>query len=502
MHICSSLSSMTLGTMNHDTDKEELIQLEPLMHQVGGHSSMFVLDDVTVCKPLIGREYRFYRTLPVDMKRYTPEFRGTLQVMLQEEGEMLTLAALPNEQTTSLLSSQALKHGLRRVSSGSVDLESEGEEDDDDTSSAPSAPATPTSTSGPTQLTPISHPDTHSPWLLQSHQSRLHKLKQKSDSSNVLECIMLENLTFKYHHPCVLDLKMGTRQYGDDAPDSKRKSQTAKAAVTTTVTLGVRLAGMQVYNRAKKVYIRRNKYHGRQLSEEGFKQTIWQFLHNGKRLRLDIVEMITVRLEELRAIIAKLDSFRFFTSSLLILYDGYEPCSHKSHHRERDRERERGRDRERDRERERDRGRERESKSQEAHRHKNRGDSRSEESTKTRDRESWPPPPPPRDTHAHAHDSSGGQQQQSMEAKHLAYPCQAARDQHSKNDSDQPHPYKSKGRHKSRSYSKPRVDIRLIDFAHATHKGMGDSKVYSGADDGILLGLDSLIKIFCDIRDK
>lgn len=39
---------------------------------------------------------------------------------------------------------------------------------------------------------------------------------------------------------------MGTRQYGDDAPESKRKSQTAKAANTTTITLGVRLAGMQV----------------------------------------------------------------------------------------------------------------------------------------------------------------------------------------------------------------------------------------------------------------
>lgn len=57
---------------------------------------------------------------------------------------------------------------------------------------------------------------------------------------------MLENLTHKFRYPCVLDLKMGTRQYGDDAPESKRKSQTAKAANTTTITLGVRLAGMQV----------------------------------------------------------------------------------------------------------------------------------------------------------------------------------------------------------------------------------------------------------------
>ena len=87
------------------------LQLEPLVHQVSGHSSMFVLDEVTVCKPLIGREYRFYRTLPPEMKKYTPDFRGTLQVVLQEADNGLTLAALPNEQMNSIRTNQgALKH--------------------------------------------------------------------------------------------------------------------------------------------------------------------------------------------------------------------------------------------------------------------------------------------------------------------------------------------------------------------------------------------------------
>lgn len=88
------------------------MQLEPLVHQVGGHSSMFVLDDTTLCKPLIGREYRFYRTLPPEVKKYTPQFHGTLQVVLQEAGDGLSLAALPNEQMPSARSNQAaLKQG-------------------------------------------------------------------------------------------------------------------------------------------------------------------------------------------------------------------------------------------------------------------------------------------------------------------------------------------------------------------------------------------------------
>ncbi|XP_042215524.1 inositol hexakisphosphate kinase 3-like isoform X1 [Homarus americanus] len=472
---------MTLGTMNHDSDKDDLIQvrchLEPLVHQVSGHSSMFVLDDVTVCKPLIGREYRFYRTLPQEMKKYTPEFHGTLQVVLQEVGDGLSLAALPNEQMPSLKSNQrALKHGyLRRVSSSSVELESEGEEEEP--LSSPQSPSSPSSTANTTSarnesLSSLTHPETHNPWLQQCHQTTLHKLKQKSDPSNVVECIMLENLTFKFRYPCVLDLKMGTRQYGDDAPESKRKSQTAKAANTTTITLGVRLAGMQVYSKEKKRYHCKNKYYGQKLSEEGFKETLWQFLHNGHRLRLDIAELIISKLEELRAIISKLDSVRFFTSSLLIIYDGYDPYNVKLHQRERECERER------------------EGKDAESNRVKMWPESRADDGNSPRD--NWPPKEPCTP---------------SLGAKHPAYMREAPttgggkapREQISRNEGEPP--YKAKGRYRNRNY-KPPIDIRLIDFAHSTHKGMGDSKVYSGPDEGIMLGLDSLTKIFTDIRES
>lgn len=71
-------------------------------------------------------------------------------------------------------------------------------------------------------------------------------------------------------------------------------------------------------------YIYFSKYDGRALNAEGFKASLAQFLHNGQRLRSELIAPILLKLRELKKVVETLITFRFYSSSLLIMYDGID----------------------------------------------------------------------------------------------------------------------------------------------------------------------------------
>lgn len=80
----------------------------------------------------------------------------------------------------------------------------------------------------------------------------------------------------------------------------------------------------QVYQVHTGKYICQNKYHGRSLTLDGFKQTLYQFLHNGCELRTDVIDAIIHQLQKLSHVLSEQDTFRFYSSSLLLMYEGYQ----------------------------------------------------------------------------------------------------------------------------------------------------------------------------------
>ena len=61
-----------------------------------------------------------------------------------------------------------------------------------------------------------------------------------------LQSIVLENLSYPFSKPNILDVKLGTILYDDDASPEKRERMDKAAKATTSHETGVRLTGFQV----------------------------------------------------------------------------------------------------------------------------------------------------------------------------------------------------------------------------------------------------------------
>ncbi|CAG5135106.1 unnamed protein product [Candidula unifasciata] len=304
--------------------------LSPFGHQVAGQSSMLRYDKTTVCKPLIAREHFVYKSLPPDLAEFTPEYRGEIEVQLMEEDGYIQLYGLcvDNEahDDDGVWTCPAENHGhepasvkpkvatqdsvnrstVRLLRSGSYEVCASTNQVFYTADSKPDQP----------------HTQSLNPWSLKNHKRLLDKMRKSEHSHDKIRFILLKNVVADFRHPCILDLKIGSRLHGDNASSMKVASQSEKCRRTTSSTLGVRLCGMQVYQVDANAYHSVDKYHGRTLNELSFRRMLYNFLHNGTRFRSELIQPIVSRLSELITCLEGLHSFRFYASSLLIIYDG------------------------------------------------------------------------------------------------------------------------------------------------------------------------------------
>uniref|UniRef100_A0A8C3V410 Kinase n=1 Tax=Catharus ustulatus TaxID=91951 RepID=A0A8C3V410_CATUS len=300
------------------------VLLQPFVHQVGGHTSMLTYDEHTICKPLVSQELSFYESLPLAMRQFTPQYKGIVSVHLKKDSlGNLTLIASPSlGQPDSaggnilLWSSKTQCVPLCALSScpGKMLLRTDLQYHTDSLLEDANGKQ--------------AERKSYNPWGLHCHRQHLNRMSSKHNENKLHQFLLLENVVSKCSYPCILDLKMGTRQHGDDASEEKKARHIKKCEQSTSASLGVRICGMQVYQADTGHFLCRDKYFGRKLSPEGFRQTLRQFLCTGNQLRTELLEPIILRLKALLAVIRKQSSYRFYSSSLLIIYDGQE---HKTH---------------------------------------------------------------------------------------------------------------------------------------------------------------------------
>ncbi|KAL4646344.1 inositol hexakisphosphate kinase 1-like, partial [Arapaima gigas] len=327
------------------------VLLEPFVHQVGGHSSMMRYDDHTICKPLIAREQRFYESLPPEMKEFTPEYKGLVLVCFEGDRDgYINLVAYPyvDSEELSEWEQPKRKHSRRSLQRSSSEHKEEPDAVDRWCVCVCVRPSPCSLQALKSPCLELLHTDvpfqmvdgnsglgtekiSHNPWSLRCHKQQLSRMRAESKDRRLYKFLLLENVVHRFICPCILDLKMGTRQHGDDASEEKAARQMRKCEQSTSATLGVRVCGMQVYQVDTQHYLCRNKYYGRGLSVEGFRQALCQFVHNGVGLRRDLFEPVLDKLHRLKELLERQVSYRFYSSSLLIIYEGKEPHTGSKH---------------------------------------------------------------------------------------------------------------------------------------------------------------------------
>ncbi|KAG1692863.1 hypothetical protein DVH05_024152 [Phytophthora capsici] len=283
-------------------------------HQAGGHTAFLRSSRGSVCKPVVALELQFYEALAPQfpqLRPFVPQFLGKIKVELT--------ASTPNESPSSFTPSQspstssteqlATPKKFRRGSLGKKRRLGKY------SSSKTQAP--PTSGGG------------YSAKLWKQERAQKNKKKgdsvpslTRADSGSLKDYLVLGDLTRNFRRPCVLDIKMGTRQHGEDAPPAKVISHTAKCAATTSHALGLRLCGMQIYDEHEGTYTIWDKTWGRQLTPDDIEPALQTYLTSATTIRWKALEELQVKIRQLKSVMANTTGLRCWGSSLLLIYEG------------------------------------------------------------------------------------------------------------------------------------------------------------------------------------
>lgn len=149
--------------------------------------------------------------------------------------------------------------------------------------------------------------------------------ESKPGNASLLNYIVMEDITHGFRRPCVLDIKVGTRAYGDHADALKIQGQVNKVNATTSGSLGVRLMGVKVYQPNTRNYVQIDKYEGRRASKEQFVSHLETYFRSSTgALKTKVIAGFVERLQELLRAFTEEVVYRLYSTSLLFVYEGDE----------------------------------------------------------------------------------------------------------------------------------------------------------------------------------
>ncbi|XP_031570742.1 inositol hexakisphosphate kinase 1-like [Actinia tenebrosa] len=302
-----SLNGSYLSSNSTNSNDSTEIVLETFCHQVGGRSLILTYDRNTVCKPLIPQELRFYLDLPQSLRPFTPHYKGVIKVDVQVTDDEKIQLVTKTKQSSDAAD---VNHNLDEKDTDST--ADEDSEENDEVSNETKEKAE-NKAEGAVN-----------PWTFYCHGLHQQKLKENIKKRKPIDFILMEDVVSSFRFPCIMDLKMGDKMHKDYANLEKYNRQAAKWNASTSKSLGLRIAGIQAYDGKSNKYVYQDKYYGFQVTEESIKDEFIRFLHNGKHIRKKVIAAFINQLQQLYACIEEQKDSRFYSSSLLLIYEGFE----------------------------------------------------------------------------------------------------------------------------------------------------------------------------------
>lgn len=141
--------------------------------------------------------------------------------------------------------------------------------------------------------------------------------------------LILKDLVFGYRCPCVMDVKIGFRTWYSAGDAKYNERARKKDEDTTQSTIGFKICGWQVYDVMKQKFHRVTKGKCKTMSQPQVREALIKFTDNKSGLVnpeavYNSCNGVIPQLRDLRNWFLSQSMFKFYSSSILMIYEGDE----------------------------------------------------------------------------------------------------------------------------------------------------------------------------------